>query len=168
MRQGRYTVTFDRDFENVISSCAGHRVGRWQLTWITPKIMRAYADLFDAGHAHSSEVWNERGELAGGGYGVAAGNAFVTESQFSRKPNMSKMGFIVLNWHFAHWGFAFNDGKLMTPSCHDMGSREIPRSEYLSKLALVERRPAKSGRWQVGADLVTVANWQPGVQSSAA
>jgi hypothetical protein len=32
----------------------------------------------------------------------------------------------------------------------------------------VERRPAKSSRWQVEADLVTVANWQPGVQSSAA
>jgi leucyl/phenylalanyl-tRNA--protein transferase len=48
MHQGQYTVTFDRDFESVISSCAGHRAGRWHLTWITPKIMRAYADLFDA------------------------------------------------------------------------------------------------------------------------
>lgn len=55
----------------------------------------------------------------------------------------------------------------MTPTCHDMGFREIPRSEYLSKLALAERRPPKSGRWQVEADLVTVANWQPGAQSSS-
>jgi len=166
MRQGQYTVTFDRDFENVTSSCAGHRVGRWHLTWITPKIMRV--DLFDAGHVHSFEVWNERGELAGGGYGVAVGNAFIPESQFSREPNTSKMGFTVLNWHLANWGFAFNDGKLMTPTCNDIGFREIPRSEYLSKLALAERRPAKSGRWQVEADLVTVANWQPGAQSSSA
>jgi leucyl/phenylalanyl-tRNA--protein transferase len=67
----------------------------------------------------------------------------------------------VLNWHLAHWGFAFNDGKLMTPSCHDMGFREVPRSEYLSKLALVERRLGKSGRWQVEADPATVADWDP-------
>ena len=40
MRQGRYTVTFDRDFEGVIKSCAGRREGRWYLTWITPRIMR--------------------------------------------------------------------------------------------------------------------------------
>ena len=79
MRQGAYTVTFDRDFEGVIKACAGHRAGRWHVTWITPKIMHAYAQAFDAGTAHSFEVWNERGELAGGGYGVAIGAAFVTE-----------------------------------------------------------------------------------------
>jgi leucyl/phenylalanyl-tRNA--protein transferase len=83
--------------------------------------MRVYADLFDAGHAHSFEVWNERGELAGGAYGVAIGGSFVTESQFSHEPNTAKIGFTVLNWHLAHWGFAFNDGKLMTPTCRDMG-----------------------------------------------
>ncbi len=37
MRQGRYTVTFDRDFEAVIKACAGKREGRWPLTWITPR-----------------------------------------------------------------------------------------------------------------------------------
>ncbi|MEJ2435208.1 MAG: leucyl/phenylalanyl-tRNA--protein transferase [Pseudolabrys sp.] len=161
MRQGRYTVTFDRDFEAVIAACAGHRAGRWHLTWITPRIMRAYAELFDAGFAHSFEVWNERAELAGGGYGVAVGAAFMTESQFSRESNTSKIGFAALNWHLAHWGFAFNDGKLMTPTCHDMGFREIPRRGFLARLAQAERLPGKNGRWQVEADLETVASWQP-------
>jgi leucyl/phenylalanyl-tRNA---protein transferase len=161
MRQGRYSVTFDRDFEGVIAACAGERAGRWHLTWITPRIMRAYADLFDAGFAHSFEVWNERGDLAGGGYGVAVGGAFMTESQFSREPNTSKIAFTVLNWHLAHWGFAFNDGKLMTPTCRDMGFREIPRHDYLARLAQAERGPGKSGRWQVEADVTAVADWQP-------
>lgn len=162
IRQGSYTVTFDRDFEGVIAACAGHRQHRWHLTWITPWIMHSYADLFDAGYAHSFEVWNERGDLAGGGYGVAVGRAFITESQFSREPNTSKIGFTALNWHLAHWGFAFNDGKLMTPTCHDMGFREIPRSEYLAHLAQIVRAPDKKGRWQVETDLATVADWQPG------
>ncbi len=85
LRQGRYRVTFDRDFESVIKACAGRRDGKWHVTWITPRIMRAYADLFDAGHVHSFEVWNEAGALVGGGYGVSLGRIFFTESQFSHR-----------------------------------------------------------------------------------
>jgi leucyl/phenylalanyl-tRNA--protein transferase len=161
MRQGQYSVTFDRDFEGVITACAGRRSGRWHLTWITPKIMRAYTELYDAGDAHSFEVWNDKGELVGGGYGVSTGGAFSTESQFSNEPNTSKIGFAVLNWHLAHWGYAFNDGKLMTPTCHDIGFRDIPRAEYLIRLAQAQRRQFKSGRWQIEADAATVADWQP-------
>jgi len=165
IRQGRYTVTFDQDFEAVIHACAGPRDGKWHVTWITPRIMRAYAELFDAGYAHSFEVWNERGELAGGGYGVAVGGAFVTESQFSREPNTSKIGFTVLNWHLAQWGFEFNDGKLMTPTCRDMGFREIPRRDYLMHLTTAVRFPGRNGRWQTETDLQAVADWQPGAST---
>jgi leucyl/phenylalanyl-tRNA--protein transferase len=161
MRQGRYTVTFDRDIEGVLKACAGVRVGRLPLTWITPRIMRAYADAFDAGLVHSFEVWNERGDLAGGGYGVAVGGAFSTESQFSHEPNTSKIGFTVLHFHLARWGFAFDDGKLMTPTCRDMGFREVPRGDYLARLADAVRRPGKPGRWSAEADAAAVADWQP-------
>lgn len=161
MRQGHYTVSFDRDFDSVIKDCAGHREGRLPITWITPKVMHAYAALFDAGYAHSFEVWNEKGELAGGGYGVVIGGIFVTESQFSREPNTSKIGFTVLNWHLARWGYAFNDGKVMTPTCCDMGFRDIPRSDFLVRLAQAGRKLGKSGRWQVEADATAVAEWQP-------
>ncbi|MEP7030022.1 MAG: leucyl/phenylalanyl-tRNA--protein transferase [Pseudolabrys sp.] len=161
MRRNRYTVTFDRDFDAVIAACAERRSGRWHVTWITPRIMRVYAELFDAGYAHSFEVWNEKGELAGGGYGVALGNIFVTESQFSREPNTSKIGFTTLNCHLAKWGFALNDGKIMTTVCRDMGFREISRRDYLARLAQAERAPGKPGRWDVEAGMAAVADWQP-------
>jgi Leucyl/phenylalanyl-tRNA protein transferase len=120
--------------------------------------MRAYAELFDAGHVHTFEVWNEKGELAGGGYGVSVGGAFSTESQFSHEPNTSKIGFTVLNWHLQRWGYGFNDGRLMTPTCHDMGFRGIPRAEYLVRLAEAGRHPSKVGRWQTEVDVATLAN----------
>jgi len=161
MRQGQYTVTFDKDFEGVITACSQSRSGRWHLTWITPRIMRAYAEAFDAGHVHSFEVWNDKGELAGGGYGVSMGGAFVTESQFSRETNTSKMGFTVFNWHLAKWGYAFNDGKLMTPTCKDQGFRELPRAEFLDRMADAIKLPGKSGRWQVEADMAQVSEWKP-------
>ncbi|MDC7789394.1 leucyl/phenylalanyl-tRNA--protein transferase [Rhodoplanes sp. TEM] len=162
MRQGRYTVTFDRDFPGVITACAGRREGRWHLTWITPRIMRLYADMFDAGQVHSFEVWNEAGALVGGGYGVAAGGAFFTESQFSHEPNTSKIGFTVLHWHLARWGFRIDDGKWPTPTILDMGFRTVPRGEFRALLADAPALPGKPGRWSVETDLATVAAWQPG------
>jgi leucyl/phenylalanyl-tRNA--protein transferase len=161
MRQGRYRVTFDRDIAGVLTACAGARVGRFPLTWITPRIMYAYAEAFDAGLVHSFEVWNERGELVGGGYGVAVGGTFATESQFSHEPNTSKIGFTVLNYHLSRWGFAYNDGKLLTPTTRDMGFREVPRAEYLARLSDAVRAPGKPGRWSVEADAREIADWQP-------
>jgi leucyl/phenylalanyl-tRNA--protein transferase len=161
LRQARYSVTFDRDFEAVVANCAGRRQGRWHLTWITPRIMHAYCELFDAGHAHSFEVWNAAGQLAGGGYGVSTGAAFSGESQFSHETDTSKIGLTVLTFHLARWGFAFQDGKLMTPTLQHMGFRDVSRSDYLTQLAQAVRAPEKSGRWQVEADLPEVAAWQP-------
>jgi leucyl/phenylalanyl-tRNA--protein transferase len=161
MRQHRYTVTFDRSFEAVIKACAGRREHHWHVTWITPRIMRAYAGLFDAGLLHSFEVWNDRDELAGGGYGVALGRIFFTESQFSHEDNTSKLGFTMLNWHLARWGYLVNDGKNPTPTILDMGFRNIPREEFLALLERGTGGGGKSGRWQTEAVIETVAAWEP-------
>jgi leucyl/phenylalanyl-tRNA--protein transferase len=161
MRQERHQVTFDRDFESVIKACAGRRPGKWHITWITPRIMRAYAEMYDAGYVHSFEVWDQAGELVGGGYGVAVGSAFFIESQFSRTPHASKFGFHMLNWHLAKWGFDLNDNKWTTPTAMQMGFQMIPRAEFLAHLATATRRPGKDGRWQVETNLKTVADWQP-------
>jgi leucyl/phenylalanyl-tRNA--protein transferase len=167
MRQGRYTVTFDRDFEAVIKACAGRREGKWHVTWITPRIMRAYADLFDAGHVHSFEVWNETGALVGGGYGVSAGRIFFTESQFSLEDNTSKLGFTVFNWHLAHWGYILNDGKWMTPTIASMDFRIIPRDAFRLRLATAAHDGGKEGRWTVETDVRVVADWQPSAKAAA-
>lgn len=161
LKQARYTVTFDRAFERVIAACAGRRNGRWHLTWVTPRIMRAYADLFDAGYAHSFEVWNPAGDLVAGGYGVAIGGSFSGESQFSTERDTSKIGLNVLHYHLARWGFHFDDGKIITPTTAAMGFREIPRSQYLTRLAQAVHARGKPGRWQIEADLPTVAAWKP-------
>ena len=135
LRQNRFHVTFDRDFECVIKACAGRRDGKWHLTWITPQIMHAYCDLHDAGYAHSFEVWNNDGALVGGGYGVAVGGAFTIELQFTRESHTSKIGFAVLNWHLAKWGFVLNDNKGPTQNTLDMGFQVVPRAEFQARLA---------------------------------
>ncbi|MDJ0514322.1 MAG: leucyl/phenylalanyl-tRNA--protein transferase [Methyloceanibacter sp.] len=152
MRKNRYRVTFDTDFEGVIGGCAAPRRGWLSLTWITPQIMAAYAKLFDAGHVHSFEVWNKNGELAGGGYGVAVGRVFVIESQFFRESNASKIGFAVLAWHLAKWGFVLIDNKWLTTATERAGFGDIPRQDYFAQLPEPGEPPIHPGRWQAEAD----------------
>lgn len=168
MRQNEYRVTFDADFEGVVSACAERRPGRFHLTWLRPKLMRAYADLYDAGHAHSFEVWNKDGALAGGGYGVAVNGVFFTESQFSRESNTSKMGFTLFNWHLAKWGFALNDGKDPTPTINEMNFRMIPRSQLQAMLDRGNMETCRVGRWHCETDLKSIAEWQPEKEAAAA
>ncbi len=163
IRNDGYRVTFDADFEGVIRACAKPRSGKVPLTWITPRIMRAYTEAFEAGHAHSFEVWNDKHDLVGGGFGLAFGRMFATESQFSHVPNTSKIGFTVLNWHLAKWGFVLNDGKHFTPTIDGMGFRPIPRAEFTALCDSEGRAPGRVGRWSVETDLATVSAWKPGV-----
>lgn len=172
MKKSTYRVTFDQAFEEVITACAGHRsYNKHSLTWITPRIMRLYADLFDQGHAHSFEVWDTDGKLVGGGYGLSVGRVFVTESQFSLARDTSKMGFAVLNYHLAKWGYVLNDGKDFTPTIDAMGFHPIPRAEYEAILkdgAAVGEMEGVVGRWKAEADLAMVSTWDPKAASPAA
>jgi leucyl/phenylalanyl-tRNA---protein transferase len=113
--------------------------------------MRAYARLYDESHVHSFEVWNKEGELAGGGDGLAIGRAFIIESQFFREPNASRIGFAVLAWHLAKWGFVLCDNKWLTPTTEQMGFTSLPRPAFLERLAVAVEGPGSRRRWEAEA-----------------
>ncbi len=89
LRSGAFEVTADRDFAGVVSGCATAGDRRHN-TWLTPKMIEAYVQLHNLGHAHSVEVWHD-GHLAGGVYGVAMGGLFAGESMFHRVRDASKV-----------------------------------------------------------------------------
>ena len=89
IRQGRFKVTFDTDFEGVIDGCAETGDDR-RNTWINAPIREAYVELYRRGHCHSVEAWRD-GRLVGGLYGVSLGRAFFGESMFSRERDASKI-----------------------------------------------------------------------------
>lgn len=134
LRQKRYSVTFDVDFESVMRGCARPRPGRLPITWIDEETVRAYRRLFALGHAHSVEVWDRDGTLVGGLYGVVQGGVFVIESQFADMRDASKVGFVTLMRHLKDWGFVAADGKVMTGHLKNFGMTEISRSAYLGLL----------------------------------
>jgi leucyl/phenylalanyl-tRNA--protein transferase len=145
VRSGRFEVTLDRDFAEVIHGCATaqHR-GRRNNTWITPAMIEAYQRLHKLGHAHSVEAWHE-GRLAGGVYGVALRAAFFAESMFYRVRDASKVALVHLVRHLAARGYLLLDIQQLTPHTERMGAVEIPRSEFLHRLGSALRREATFG-----------------------
>ena len=97
-------------------------------------MIRAYVRLFDLGHAHSVEVWCED-ELVGGTYGVALGGLFAAESMFHRVTDASKVALVALVDHLRERGYTLLDIQQLTPHTKQFGATEIPRREYLQRLA---------------------------------
>ncbi|ROO08001.1 leucyl/phenylalanyl-tRNA--protein transferase [Pseudomonas fluorescens] len=133
LRQERYQVTFDQDFDAVIRACAAPR-DYADGTWITEAMQDAYVELHRRGFAHSVEVWDQ-GELVGGLYGLAMGQLFFGESMFSRADNASKFGFATLVRHLQDSGFVLIDCQMPTDHLHSLGARAIPRQQFADYLA---------------------------------
>lgn len=159
LRSGRFRVTFDRAFDDVVAACASPRPGGTPLTWITPQIRDMFSRAHAEGHAHSVEVW-EAGVLVGGAYGLAVGRVFFTESQFHTVRDASKVGFAVLNRHLQAWGFVCNDGKHPTRFLADCGLVPITRDEFSGLTGQYGAAPGRAGRWDTEPALLD-DRWQP-------
>ena len=130
-----YEVTFNHDFDGVIRGCSQVNDRYYQNgAWLGEDIIDAYTHMHHAGYAKSVEVWNSKGELAGGLYGMAMGNCFIGESMFSREPSASKMALISLARFMQRRGGTMIDCQLETPHLKSMGGRFIPYEQYLEIL----------------------------------
>jgi leucyl/phenylalanyl-tRNA--protein transferase len=145
-RKKRFTVTLDREFEEVIRSCGAIPRRHEDGTWITGEMIDAYIELHQRGYAHSLEVW-DGDELAGGLYGVALGHNFSGESMFSRVPNASKYGFITLSMLLEERSYVMLDCQVPNPHLLSMGAVEIPRHQYINDLAQAVTDPVSPGSW---------------------
>ncbi len=130
VRSGRFTVTFDRAFGEVIRGCADRPNDG---VWITADMIDAYTRLHELDHAHSVEVWHE-GQLAGGLYGVAIGGLFAGESMFTRVRDASKVALVHLMEHLRQRGYQLFDVQFLNAHTARLGAIEIPRREYLARL----------------------------------
>lgn len=146
--QRKFRVTYDRAFEAVMRHCRQPRPGQWgAATWITEDMIAAYVQLYQLGYAHSVEVWDGKGQLAGGLYGVALGKCFFGESMFTKVSNASKFGFITLVRQLDQRGFGLIDCQQPTRHLSSLGARAIPRSEFLQWLKKNEKEPSLTGDW---------------------
>jgi len=128
LRQRRFDVTCDADFDGVVELCAAPDFGRSE-TWINNPIRRLTNQLFALGYGHSVEC-RRKGELVGGLYGIALGGAFFGESMFSRERDASKVALVHLVMRLKLGGFRLLDCQFLTQHLAQFGTVEIARSEY--------------------------------------
>ena len=134
-----FAVTADAAFGDVVAGCADpRRPGGW----ITPAIRAAYERLHALGWAHSIEVWDESGALAGGLYGVEVGGLFAAESKFHVRTDASKVALVALVERLrGAGGERLLDVQWTTPHLAALGARDVARPEYLRRLAAVLATP---------------------------
>ena len=163
IRHCGWETTVDHAFSTVIAGCADRPgpVGEAG-TWITAPMRAAYQRLHGLGHAHSLEVWAD-GELVGGLYGVAVGGVFTGESMFHLATDASKVALVDLTARLdiadaceairqaalgltarlSEAGGCLIDVQVVTPHLASLGARDLPRAEFLERLAQVRDHPVR-------------------------
>ncbi len=131
----QYRVSINEDFDGVIHGCslAQDRINQ-NGAWLGDDIIEAYTALHNMSYAASVEVWDNKGRLVGGLYGVTINDCFIGESMFSLVPSASKLALIGLAYHLQDLGWKMIDCQLETPHLRSMGARFIPYDDYISLL----------------------------------
>ena len=145
VRQDRFSVAVDRDFDAVLDGCAQPTPERPD-TWINGQIRSLYRQLFAMGYAHTVEAY-EGVALVGGLYGVALGGAFFGESMFHRRSDASKVCLLHLAARLRDSGYHLLDTQFVTPHLATLGAVEVPRARYRKRLAEAVRRPGRLEAW---------------------
>ena len=144
IRQDRFEVRIDSDFDAVIAGCAAAKQGRGT-TWINGRIRQLYRHLFDLGHCHTVETWAD-GRLVGGLYGVHLQSAFFGESMFSTERDASKTALVHLAARLINGGFQLLDTQFVTDHLRQFGAVEVNRDAFQRLLERALLRPADFGR----------------------
>ena len=127
----KFEVRVDTEFAEVVLRCADPRRPHG---WINEEFVRAYTRLHEMGWAHSVETWR-RGELVGGLYGVRIGRFFAGESMFHTATDASKVAVVATVELLRESGALLFDVQWTTAHLASLGVVDLPRVEYLRRLA---------------------------------
>ncbi len=135
LRSEKFKITFNKDFERVISYCANVPRNGEVGTWITLEMQRAYMALHTLRHAVSVEVWLNN-DLVGGLYGINLPDkkVFCGESMFSLVNDASKVAFYHLCQYLQILDYKLIDCQIYNTHLESLGAFEIPRNEFLDYL----------------------------------
>ena len=129
-KKSNYKVTFNKDFELVINSCANIKRINQKGTWITEGLIKSFIDLHEMGKAISVEVW-EDDDIVGGLYGLDLDDVFCGESMFSKSSNASKIALYYLTKELRKNNYRFIDCQVPSEHLKSLGGEIISRSNFL-------------------------------------
>jgi leucyl/phenylalanyl-tRNA--protein transferase len=134
MRQSarRFDVRIDTCFREIMVRCGDRsREG----AWITNEFIDAFTTLHHLGWAHSVEVFDREGQLAGGLYGVRINGLFAGESMFYLQRDASKVALMALVQLMRDTGMTLLDVQWRTDHLDSLGAVDVSRRRYLGLLA---------------------------------
>jgi leucyl/phenylalanyl-tRNA--protein transferase len=152
---GKYRVTFNQAFNQVIDRCA--EMSRFHLnretgkmepegTWISDNFVAAYKDMHRDGLTQSVEVWHGD-RLVAGLFGTFIKGVFSGDSMFHDRgePDVGKLALEELIARLRVEGHTFIDVQVAgednaTSLAVKWGARNIPRAEYFELLRGVQGR----------------------------
>ncbi|MEO6717184.1 MAG: leucyl/phenylalanyl-tRNA--protein transferase [Novosphingobium sp.] len=148
LRRGRFRVTCNQAFAEVMAECAAPRRKAHDEasgeSWISDRIVASYVRLHRLGHAHSIECWQED-HLFGGLYGVGFDRVFCGESMFSRVPDASKVALAWLVAALRRARATLLDCQFITPHLASLGAVEMSQKQYLRLLKAAQSPYAAGG-----------------------
>lgn len=133
LKNSGLTLTFNKDFDAVIEACGEVPRNKQSGTWITSPIIYSYQRLFDDRRAYSVEAWDGE-SLVGGIYGVCIDGIISGESMFHFKSNASKLCLVALLYLLNEADITWLDTQMVTPVVGSLGGKDIPRSDFLTRL----------------------------------
>lgn len=133
LKKTNYKVTFNKDFEFVINSCANIKRINQKGTWITEGLIKSFIDLHKMGKAISVEVWVDD-DIVGGLYGLDLDDIFCGESMFSKSSNASKIALYYLTNELKKNNYRFIDCQVPSEHLKSLGGEVISRSKFLDLL----------------------------------
>lgn len=143
MRQSarRCNVRVDTCFAGVLRECANPARPN---AWLTPEFISAYTALHELGWAHSVEVFDRDGALAGGLYGLRINGLFAGESMFHLRRDGSKVALMALVDLMRESGMTLLDVQWQSAHLESLGAIEVSRPRYLELLEdALERAPVR-------------------------
>ena len=146
IKRNTFTVTINKDFNQVISLCADAPF-RQEETWIVDPMIAAYRLLHEQGKAHSIEVWHNE-QLVGGLYGVAVNGYFSGESMFYRQSNASKIALVYLAKLLKSINVEFIDCQMLNLFLANMGCIEVTREQFLEYQSAAKKIIPPINFWQ--------------------
>jgi len=134
MRQSarRFEIRIDTCFTEVMRACGNPAR---EDGWISGEFIAAYSALHELGWAHSVEVFDRQGQLAGGLYGLRIGGLFAGESMFHLQRDASKVALMALVQLMRDTGLQLLDVQWCTEHLASLGAIEVSRADYLARLA---------------------------------
>ncbi len=127
LRRDGLVTTADTAFRLVAEACREDREPRW----LTDVLLGTLLALYDAGWAHSIEVWRD-GDLVGGAMGIGLGGVLSGDSLFGRRPGAAAVAVADMRARLAEAGGSVIDAQWDTPFLRSLGAAPVGREDYLA------------------------------------